>query len=263
MTIQFLIVPGAWHPAQAYSPLANALQKHGFKATIASYPSLNAPIPMNASCAQDGAAVRALLLSLLEEDSKEEPKIVVVNHSYGGMVGCAAAYGEHLKGRKAAGKNGGVIGIINMAGFPGKEGASMMQGTGGSAEYVRNNQPAPGLCEVENPAEVFFHDVDADLANDTIKLLRPHSMNAFETPPGPSATTEPELKGRLAFLKTTQDKALPPAAQDMFMELVESMDGVKWLRKEIEASHSPFLSKPEETARILEEWGVYFEGLGW
>jgi len=219
---------------------------------------------MSATCAQDGAAVRVLLLSLFEEGSEEEPKIVLVNHSYGGMVGCQAAYGEHLKGRRDAGKSGGVIGIINMAGFPGKEGVSLMQASWGkSAEYVRNNQPAPGLCEVENPVEVFFHDVDADLANETVKLLRPHSMNAFATPPGPSATTEPALKGRLAFLKTTEDKALSPTAQDMIMEMIENMDGVKWLKKEIQTSHSPFLSKPDVTARILEEWGLYFEGLGW
>ncbi|KAE9382871.1 hypothetical protein BT96DRAFT_1027481 [Gymnopus androsaceus JB14] len=141
MTIQFLIVPGAGHLAKAYSPLASALQNHGYKATIASYPSLNAPNPMSATCAQDGAAVRVLLLSLFEEGSEEEPKIVLVNHSYGGMVGCQAAYGEHLKGRRDAGKSGGVIGIINMAGFPGKEGVSLMQASWGkSAEYVRNNQ---------------------------------------------------------------------------------------------------------------------------
>ncbi|KAE9391473.1 hypothetical protein BT96DRAFT_945323 [Gymnopus androsaceus JB14] len=51
------------------------------------------------------------------------------------------------------------------------------------------------------------------------------------------------------ILKTTQDKALPPPMRGMIMEIIESMDGVEWLRKEIQASHSPFL-------RILEDSGA-------
>ncbi|KAF9077237.1 hypothetical protein BDP27DRAFT_1441958 [Rhodocollybia butyracea] len=213
MAIQFLIVPGAWHPAQAYFLLADTLQKHGFKASIAAYPSLNPPNPADVSVAKDTAAVRLLLRSVLsgEQDQgnhDEGVKVVVVNHSFGGMIGCAAAYGEHVAGRRERGEKGGVIGIINIAGFTGIEGMSMMQGTGKHADYVRLDKPTLGLCEVENPKEVFFHDVDDDLAQKTIKSLLPHALHVFETAPGPSAATEAAFEGRLAFLKTTEDKAL-------------------------------------------------------
>ena len=50
------------------------------------------------------------------------------------------------------------------------------------------------------------------------------------------------------------DKALPLPMQGMIMEIIESMDGVEWLRKEMQASHSPFLRTQERR--------VYFEGLG-
>lgn len=147
MAIQFLIVPGAWHPAQAYSLLADTLQTHGFKASIAAYPSLNPPNPADASVAQDTAAVRLVLRSLFSEEQDqgkegegEAAKVVVVNHSFGGQIGCAAACGEHVAGRKERGEKGGVIGIVNIAGFTGIEGMSMMQGTGKHADYVQLNQ---------------------------------------------------------------------------------------------------------------------------
>ncbi len=47
-----------------------------------------------------------------------------------------------------------------------------------------------------------------------------------------------------------QDYALPPVLQDMFMQ----KSGVEWKVKDIEASHSPFASKPEETVQILEDF---------
>ena len=66
---------------------------------------------------------------------------------------------------------------------------------------------------------------------------------------------EPDFAGKLAFLRCTQDQALPLFLQDTFTE--ES--GVKWNIRNIEASHSPWAGKPEETVRILKEWAQDFE----
>lgn len=51
-----------------------------------------------------------------------------------------------------------------------------------------------------------------------------------------------------------QDQALPPFLQDMFME----KSGVEWKVKNIEASHSPFASKPEELVKILVDSAQQF-----
>ena len=43
--------------------------------------------------------------------------------------------------------------------------------------------------------------------------------------------------------------------QDMFTE----KSGVKWRIEDIDASHSPWASRPEETIRVLEKWAREFE----
>lgn len=79
-------------------------------------------------------------------------------------------------------------------------------------------------------------------------------MKAFESPAPPAAWAEPELANKIAFLRCTQDQALPTFLQDMFTE----KSGVKWKVTDIEASHSPWVSKPEETATILGQWADEF-----
>ena len=69
---------------------------------------------------------------------------------------------------------------------------------------------------------------------------------------GPPAWAESDFAGKIAFLRCTQDQALPLFLQDMFTE----KSGVKW---RIDASHSPWASRPEETIRVLEKWAREFE----
>ena len=75
-------------------------------------------------------------------------------------------------------------------------------------------------------------------------------MFAFDSPAPPMAWAEPEFADKLEFVRCMQDQALPPFQQDMFME----KSGVEWKVKDIEASHSPFASKPEELVKFLVEF---------
>ena len=79
-------------------------------------------------------------------------------------------------------------------------------------------------------------------------------MHALDSKAPPAAWAQPEFAGRIAFLRCMQDQALPPFLQDMFME----KSGVAWKVKDIEASHSPFASKPAEMVEILGEWAQEF-----
>lgn len=79
--------------------------------------------------------------------------------------------------------------------------------------------------------------------------LRPTAVLAIESPAPAAAWAEPAFAGKLAFVKCTLDKALPVSVQDMFME----RSGVRWVVRQVEASHSAFLSRPAEVAAILQE----------
>ena len=80
---------------------------------------------------------------------------------------------------------------------------------------------------------------------------------AFESPSPPSAWAEPAYAGKLAYLKCTQDVAIPPFVQEHFMEKSEA----KWITRNIDSSHSPFASRPHEVAKILVDWAETFQGI--
>lgn len=70
------------------------------------------------------------------------------------------------------------------------------------------------------------------------------------------AWADPAFAGRIAFLKCSEDAALPPFLQDLFI----NKSGVEWLVSEVKAGHSPWASMPEEVARIIGGWVEVFAG---
>lgn len=71
-------------------------------------------------------------------------KVVLVVHSYSGGPGAVAAKGLSLPERRAAGKPGGIIGLIFINAFIAREGQSLLSGGGGKyapwvIEYVSNS----------------------------------------------------------------------------------------------------------------------------
>jgi pimeloyl-ACP methyl ester carboxylesterase len=81
----FLLVPGAWHLPAYFDPLIDYLSSHGYFSVAVPLPSVNSS-PAVTSLQPDVIAVADALTSLL--DGGED--VVVVMHSYGGMVGTDA-----------------------------------------------------------------------------------------------------------------------------------------------------------------------------
>lgn len=79
-------------------------------------------------------------------------------------------------------------------------------------------------------------------------------MHALDSPAPPGAWADPDFAGKIAFIRCMQDQALPPFLQDMFIE----KSGAEWKVKDIESSHSPFASKPEELATMLGDFAQQF-----
>ena len=82
---------------------------------------------------------------------------------------------------------------------------------------------------------------------------------SFNSPAGPVYYQDAAYNGRRVYLHTTQDQALPPFAQDLFVK----DSGTDWKVRELETSHSPFLSVPDKLADIVEveihEFAASFE----
>lgn len=252
-SFHFVVVPGAWHQPEAYEKLAHVLRNLGHSAVAPRLPSCEAPEPEKATCSGDAEAVRRQILESIDTVDKD---IVVVAHSYGGIPAGGATYGLGKIARAKEGKIGGVVGLVYVSGFIVPENMSLLQIMGGThAPYVEPNQPSHNLCTIKDPRNVLFNDLNDGEAERLAKLLRPTSMHAFDSPAPSMAWAEPEFADKLGFVRCLQDRALPPFVQDKFVE----SSGVKWDVKDIEASHSPFASKPDDLAELLEGFARSFE----
>ncbi|KAL6721255.1 hypothetical protein ACLMJK_000357 [Lecanora helva] len=248
----FVLVPGAWHPPSVYFSFLTRLHKAGFPALIVSIPSFKSPSPRNADCQADASAIREQILPLIEDESQD---VILICHSYGGIPGGGAAYGLNTRSRRKEGKKGGVVGLIYMCAFVVPHEQSLLNYLGGQhPPYLLRNEPSIGLSVIADTQKTLFEDIDPRRATQLAQYLSPHAMEAFESPAPLAAWAESDFSGRLAFLRCTEDQALPTFLQDMFTD----KSGAKWKVKDIKSSHSPWASKPDETVEIVLDCAADF-----
>lgn len=108
----FVLAPGAWHTPDCYEILEGKLRAQGYETRAVAYPSVGAE-PPNKGLYDDAAALRAEI----EVHANQGRQVIVVVHSYGGLVGAEAVKGLGYKQRKAEGKTGGVTLLVYLAAF--------------------------------------------------------------------------------------------------------------------------------------------------
>lgn len=109
-----------------------------------------------------------------------------------------------------------------------------------------------------DPVPVFYGDVPEPLASEACAGLFPQSKKSFETPSPPSAWADLEYSDRRAYIRCSQDEAIPAFIQDKMVQ----HSGVKWVVENFDTSHSPFLSRPVELAGCLARLAEDFATLG-
>lgn len=125
-----VLVPGAFGTPAGYDKLLPYLKEAGFSTYPGPYPSCNASDPATATAPKDIASFSDdILRPLIEQEQKD---IVIIAHSYGGIVAGAAAKDLDKPTRQAQNLTGGVIGLIYVAGNIALEGESLLDAVGGA-----------------------------------------------------------------------------------------------------------------------------------
>jgi pimeloyl-ACP methyl ester carboxylesterase len=126
-----LLVPGAFGTPAGFDKLARYLQQAGFSTYPGSYPSCNPADPSLATSERDIVSLREnKILPLLDQERKD---VIIIAHSYGGIVAGGAAKGlGKLTRRQVHDKSTGVIGLVYIAGNIALEGESLFQAIGGA-----------------------------------------------------------------------------------------------------------------------------------
>lgn len=108
----FVLAPGAWHTPDCFEIIQEKLHAQGYETRGVAYPAVGAE-PPNKGLYDDAAALRAEI----EVHANQGRQVIVVLHSYGGLVGAEAVKGLGYKQRKAKGKDGGVTLLVYLAAY--------------------------------------------------------------------------------------------------------------------------------------------------
>ena len=121
---------GAFADPSCFDRITPIFRNAGYATVYAPVPSLNPSEAEVVTCANDVKASREnILLPLIDGEEKD---VVIFMHSYGGVVGGAAASGLSKTAREADNKNGGVVGLIYLVGNIVAKGETLKQAVGGA-----------------------------------------------------------------------------------------------------------------------------------
>lgn len=240
-----VLVHGAYHSREHFEPLKTDLEGYGYECATVSLPSTQSPDLLPATLADDTAAIRDCVLAALDQGKD----VVVVAHSYGGCPTNNALKDLDTISRKAAGASTSVLAIAFLCAMPQPAGtvlAKLMDPEKGI--HDRRDEHFCWVKEDPGPAHYFYNDLPESEAKGWSDLLRPMSWNALEG----MTTHAAYLDIPSSYLLCKKDNALPfPAQQGMVQMAIAA--GAKISTETVDAGHSPFLSKVEETSAFIRK----------
>jgi pimeloyl-ACP methyl ester carboxylesterase len=245
-----VFVPGAWHRAETWSKLMSILeQQHQYKCSAVSLPSTKSD--PSKTIQDDIEATR----EAIQAETTQGRDVVVVVHSYGGIPGQSAIKGlaRPKDTTAAAAKSGHVIGLIIIAsGFvPVVPVKSFLDGMGGQPPPWWKINKETGFAEITGDVrEVFYADLPKAEGKEWVQKLTDQSLKTLTE--GGECGYPGWRDVPVWYVVTTQDKGLPAEVQKMFIQMAKDGGGDVTSR-EVDSSHSPMLSRPDETAAIVAE----------
>lgn len=218
-----MLVHGAWHGSWCWEPVVRLLHDDGITTAVVDNPSVTRP---GSDVQADSANVRAAL------DAIGGP-VVLVGHSYGGAVITDA--GTHPDVRH----------LVYLTAFALDAGESVMENelTGGEEIKLGESLQFDGEVVHVDPARVvefFYHDCPPEVAAAAAARLAPMSIAAMA-----GAVREVAWREKPStYVVCTDDRAIPVALQRSCAQRTGAT-------VELPTSHSPFLSRPADVARLL------------
>jgi pimeloyl-ACP methyl ester carboxylesterase len=244
MPLTLILVHGAWHSPEHFSPLTQVLHSHGYKTIGVACPSTNST-QTRSTFEDDCEAVRSAVLHELESAD-----VLVVAHSYGGAPASSALRDLSKIARSAAGHATSVVGIAYICAAVLPAGITFLDALGGKAVAIHDLNEDDGFVRVAEPGPgyYFYNDMSNSEATHWAELLRPQSWVAVTDG---VVSYEPYAEIPAHYLFCSRDQALSIEGQKGMVAQAEAKSGKAFRTEELDCSHSPFLSLPEETAEFL------------
>ena len=233
----FVLVHGAWHGAWCWDKLVPELEQLGHKAVTLDLPGAGKDgTPAEAATLDDYADRVVETLDAVDEN------VVLVGHSMGGMPISAAAERRPDK----------IKTLVYLTAFLPQDGEALFDIEG------RNENPTVPLALIPSEdgrtasvmpdriKDLFYHDCsDEDIAFATERLTT-QPLAPLSTPV--SLTSENFGSVKRCYIECLDDHGIGIALQ---RDMINASPCGQVLQ--IDTSHSPFLSKPEELAALLSQ----------
>lgn len=156
-----VIVHGAWHTPQHYQQVVSHLIDHGFKDVhCPRLPSAfdKLPLPPTANLKHDTLEIKQKIQGLVNQDKN----VIVLMHSYGGVVGGNALEDLLAPQRQTKGLKGGVIHIIYMSAFVQPAGSRLVDPFNGQMPPWMDEDIENDIVHMQNPRQAFYNHVESD-----------------------------------------------------------------------------------------------------
>lgn len=243
-----LFITGAWHRPHLYEALFDALRSEkGYTKILA--PTLPSIGGTDTSFDADVATVRQCAVAALDEGDE----VVVLMHSYGGVVGSEAVRGLDARSRGQQGKPGAVVQLIYVCAFAVPEGMSLMDGLGGMPlpwfQAVASSSASSSLDQWALRTTDIFHNGVSDPAvlEFQKKELLNQAKGSFDTKATYAAWKDTD-RFRTAYVVCELDLAIPQHVQDGMVK----QPGANFKVERLNTGHSPWLSMPDGTIDTLD-----------
>lgn len=164
---------------------------------------------------------------------------------YGGVPASEAISDFDLSSRQRHGLKGGVSHIVFCTAFMLPEGYSLNSSIGGKpADW--QTLSSDGLETVcSTPRDIFYNDLPEDEVEMLSATLKTHSYRTFLS----EVTVAPWKYVPSTYLYCLRDEAIPFAFQKVMVE--QFAEGYDIKTETLDASHSPFWSRPKEVAAAI------------
>jgi pimeloyl-ACP methyl ester carboxylesterase len=213
--------------------LTEILDERGIKWATVDLPSAGPDVPPESPSLPDRTEDVAATLDVVDQVGSP---VVLMGHSYGGMV------------ISEAGTHPAVTHLIYLCAFAPEPGETLIELAASEPPSLLAGAiqfgPGRGLISVD-PAEatvVFYADVSPDAAAEAVAKLVPSTASTLLQPAAAAAWRERPS----TYVVCEQDNALSPARE---RQMAERIGARIW---SLPTSHSPFLSRPEALADIIE-----------
>ncbi|WP_081671002.1 alpha/beta fold hydrolase [Sporocytophaga myxococcoides] len=235
----YLLVHGAWHPQECWHLVKEKLEQQGHNVFTVQLQGLGKDqTPLEQITLQ--SHVDAVKLAL----NQIEGKVVLVGHSYGGVV--ISQVGEQLPQK--------IEKLVYLSAFMLQNGESLADiALKDTLSVVTQNlvfAPPAAFIPKEKYISAFYNEVEENNnqvveqeVNELMALLRPHPIAALGTPISIGANYNSLDKVYISCLK---DHAITPSAQQF---MYSRFNGVKVFT--LKADHSPFITQTSQLVNIL------------